>query len=482
MSEYGSITKSFAEGNVRDELRQRSSLEHGTRTDLPIFYRYVILDVIADPSIIDKTKLDYWENDLGVSNIQHAQFAPRNSIIAKRAQNNNTTIVEQTMVLYPFLPSHISLPSKPGEHVWVMFEDPSGTKNDIGYWMWRITEPSFVEDVNHTHHHRAHDPSFIAGTRDKFEGSSTAKYEFRNGSIGDVDGQRYAIAESATLPNEGENAYQNLMTESDASKLVHLEAVPRFKKRPGDVVLEGSNNSLIVLGRDRIGAHATYKNEPQRGQIPEIPTDDNQDDGSGTIDIVVGRGQTSSTAGSIVKNSLDKNEIAKDSENLEQNEGDPDLKNDRSRVLLSQKTRVDKNLELDSFNATEFSISDDQNGEGCVVIKSDKLRLIARSDVELLVKGNERDNAGRLIDSNDTSNWAAIVIKSNGDIVFRPSTNGVIKLGADDADKALVCTDLPAINNAGQVRQAGPLITTMGGQLLTNVTGQGAVATKVLVK
>ncbi len=74
MSEYSTITKSLAEGNVRDDLRQKSSLEHGTRTDLPLFYRYVILDVVSDPTIIDKTKLDYWENDHHI--FVHASVAP----------------------------------------------------------------------------------------------------------------------------------------------------------------------------------------------------------------------------------------------------------------------------------------------------------------------------------------------------------------------------------------------------------------------
>lgn len=480
MSEYSSITKDIAEGRGRDSLRQKSVLEHGTRTDLPLVYRYVIIDVISDPTIIDKTKLDYWEHDLGVSNIQHAQVAPRNSIIAKRVQSNNSTVVEQTMVLYPFLPPHISLPCNPGEHVWVMFEDQAGTKNDLGYWMWRIVSPSFVEDVNHTHPHRAHDPSFIPGTRDQFEGSSIPKYEFRNGSIGEFDGERYAIAESASLPDSGAAAYQNLMTDSDAAQLVQLESIPRFKKRPSDVVLEGSNNALIVLGRDRVGPHAEYRSDPVKGQVPQIPGSDIQEDGAGSIDIVVGRGQTPQTGGIEVKNSLDKNEIAKDSQQLQSNEGNPDLKNDRSRILLSQKSRLDLNLELDSFNASEFSISDDQNGEGGIVIKSDKLRFIARSDIELLVKGEQRDSSGRLIDNDDNSQWAAIVLKANGDIVLRPASTGVLKLGSDSANKAIFCVDTPAIVTNGQV-SAGPIISTMGGQLNTQVAGQGTVGRKVLI-
>lgn len=482
MADYTNISKEFADGSAREGLRQRSTLEHGTRSALPVFYRYVILDVVSDPASIDRVKLNYWEHDLGVSNIQHAHAAPRNSIIAKRVQSNTTSVTDQTLILYPFLPPNLSLPCNPGEQVWVIFEDQEGTRNDLGYWMWRIVGPSFAEDVNHTHHHRAHDPAFVKGTKDSFQGRGSVPHEFRNGSVGDVDGERYAIAESASLPDLGHDAYENILTDSDAAKLSHMESVPRFRKRPGDVVLEGTNNSLIVLGRDRVNSIAEYDSDQSRGNVPKIPDSDVQEDGAGSIDVVVGRGQTPRTGGNVVQNSLNRNELAKDQTNLVPEEGDPDLRNDRSRIALFQKTRLDANLELDQFNVSEFSISDERNGEGGIVIKSDKLRFIARSDVEIVVKGGARDSSGRFVDGDDTSSWAALVIKANGDIVIRPAENGVIKLGADDADKAIVCTDVPAINNNGQVVQSSPLITTMGGMLLTGVSGQGAVASKVLIK
>jgi hypothetical protein len=488
MNDYSNIAKDLAEGTARDNLRHRSATEHGTKTGLPIVHRFVIIDVLFDPATIDRTKLDYWEHDLGVANMQHATVAPRNSIIAKRVQSNNTTSAEQTLILYPFLPPNISLPCQPGEHVWVMFEDPEGTRNDLGYWMWRIVGPSHVEDMNHTHPHRAHDASFTPGTRDAFDGTKSPKYEFRNGSVGEIESERYTIAESASLPDMGVDAYEKLIVDSDGGRVSKKEPVPRYKKRPSDVAIEGSNNALIVLGRDRTAKIADYIDDARRGKLPSLPSDEIDLDGAGSVDIVVGRGQTTLTGGKSVKNSLDKNELGKSVDEVVVNEGDPDLVNDRSRVRVSQRARIDLNMGIDSFNSAEFSIEDREDGDSAIVLKTDKLRLIARSDIELIVTAFERDENGNMKDVTDQSKWAAIVIKSDGSIVIRPAANNVIKLGGDDADKPILCSDIPATNVDGIV-QGPPIISTMGGQIGGSIGdkgalagGQGRFSSKVLIK
>jgi hypothetical protein len=81
----------------------------------------------------------------------------------------------------------------------------------------------------------------------------------------------------------------------------------------------------------------------------------------------------------------------------------------------------------------------------------------------------------------DQSQWSSITMTSDGNIIIKPSSMGVIKLGGDNADKALVCTDLPALEQNGIV-SAGPLVTTMGGQFAgTKISGQGTYASKILV-
>jgi len=494
-NQFSNIAKSFAEGNASHLQHQRAAIEHNSTVNLPFFWRFVILETIFDPTIIDDTKLDHWIHVLGVSNTQHLVVAPKNSIIARHVKGATASPADAVMVLYPFFPPNLSLPCQPGEHVWVMFEDPYGTNNDLGYWMCRIVGPNFVEDVNHTHAPRAYDSSFFPNLREQFEGTPTPVYEFRNGKVGTIDGERFTDAVTSLLPG-GEDAYKNIMIESDAGKLCQYEPVPRYRKRPGDVVLEGSNNTLIALGRDRTGVVSAYENNEDKGKIPTIIESDEFGAGTGTIDIVAGRGQTTVTGGTSVQNDLPAEELGKAKSELVEAEGDPDFFADRSRIYVSERSNVDVNFRIDSFNATlgegafqgtasgYVTLENFEDGQtpGSIVVKSDKIRIIARSDIELLVSTFTRDENGRMIDVEDPSKWAAIVIKANGDIVLRPAEQGYVKLGGDDADKAIVCTDTPALVADGKV-DAPPLMTTMGGQFAgTKITGQGTYATKLLVK
>lgn len=515
-NEYSKLDKQLAEGRASEELRTRAATSHGTRGDLPAFYRFVVLETVFDPASVDANKIAYYSQALGVANLHFAAILPRNTIIAKRVLDSNSSSSSPAMFLFPFFPPSLSFPAQPGEHVWVMFENPTGTSNDLGYWFCRIVEPGFVEDANHTHAPRANDPSFSPGTAETFEGTAKALYEFRNGRADLRDGARYTVAESATLSG-GEDAYERVIRDTDGGKLSVIESVPRYRKRPGDIALEGTNNSLIVLGRDRAGPVAKYVVDPisRAKTVESVPETDVPGPGTGAIDIVVGRGQTPITGGTevdamtIAGGPMGAKELGKSVSELVEAEGDPDFLADRSRVYVAQRTRVDANLGLstlniefgagtvqggDPANAEKKLVVDGDTGDGAVVIKSDKVRIIARSDIEIMVSGYAtRDAKGNLVASDNPDDAAAVVIKANGDIVFRPSRKGFVKLGGDDADKGLVCSDVPVTGVDGVV-VGGPLITTMGGQFAGSAPGapndngpalaatQAKFAAKVLVK
>lgn len=489
------IAKHFAEGGLERILKARSIYEHGTHAQLPAFQRFVVLDVVFDPRIIDKAKLDYWEHSLEVSNMEWGAVLPRNTIIAQRVLEGTA---EPPMFLFPFFPSHFALPCKPGEHVWVMFESPGTKDHTLGYWMCRITEPDHADDVNHTHAARAFEPSFIPKIKDVFNGTADPKYEFRNGMADEQDGERYTIPESRLLPSTDETVYEKLLTNADGSQLVNYESIPRYRKRPGDIAFEGSNNTLIVLGTDRTGPVADLSKpaHPKKGIVP-AKKDDDMDGSAGMIDLVAGRGQTDDTRGKeVTSKKIDKSdfnkELGKSGAELVDKEGDPDIKADRSRVLIVQRTKIDKNLGLADFNKSNFpdskgmpgsGLKDPDKGAGGIIIRSDKVRIVARMDVEILVSGFEKDDKGNAKALTDPDKYAAIVIKSSGDIIFRPAKEGYIKLGDDTADRALLCTDSPAIAIKGAVSPATPaLTTTMGGAFGgTSIPTQGTWAKKVLV-
>ena len=83
-------------------------------------------------------------------------------------------------------------------------------------------------------------------------------------------------------------------------------------------------------------------------------------------------------------------------------------------------------------------------------------------------------------ESKKSDNWASIVIRKNGDVVITPAKEGYIKLGGEDANLAVLCSQ--AIPAQGQVKGT-PVVDTMGGTL--GVEGSkptGEFATKVLLK
>jgi hypothetical protein len=474
--------KNIAEGSYGRVLDAKR-FDNAQTGGFPIFLRMAVIDVISDPQMIDDVKLTYWEHTLQVSNIKYASVAPRNSIIARRVLNISTAASEQVLVMYPMM-SHITLPVKPGEHVWAFFENPDAKVNELGYWISKIVEPNFVDDVNHTHSNRQLDPSYSPGTIDKANGTSVT-YDFPNGAVGiDSDGNRYVVGQTATLPGD-EKSYENLITGADASKLLQIEQVPRYRGRPGELFIEGSNNSLIVLGTDRTSTSAQYDADPDTGNVPKIPDTDLPGERIGTFDLVAGRGQTSATAGAKVKNSLGFNELGKSKDELVIGEGDPDYKNDRTRIAGWQRTKVDTKLQIDKAVSAHSggAVSDGSQGEGATIMRSDKIRLVARQDLVILVTGdNQRDEQGRIIDAPiDPDKCASVIIKTNGEIIFTPAKSAVVKLGGPKASKAILCTNVNNGGAGGQVT-ASPIVDTMGGAQGAADGINGTFSTKVLIE
>jgi hypothetical protein len=482
-------------------------------TSQPNFRRMVVLEVISDPNnILDQKKFEYWRTILKVSNIQYASSLPRNTIVAQPVKKSDSP-----MFVFPFFPSHLSLPCKPGETVWTLFEDTESSYSDIAYWFCKITELQHAEDVNHTHAPRSYEKSMGNGSlveREKNDGKTDPHYELRNGEALISEGSRTTNPSTLYIANTDENIFEKLTSETDAAALMQYESVPRFRKRPGDVALEGTNNTLIVLGTDRGSSIADYKVDSDKNSMltPVMPSLDLVGS-AGSIDIVAGRGQTKETSGNIVTTTsvsqksgdkkgieLNRKELGKSRDSLVSGEGDPDYANDRSRVLVAQRTKVDQKLGISDYNSAKFSkageeVKDRDAGDAAVVIKSDKVRIFARTDVQILVSGADEakspDGQSVLKEKKSTSSFASITIKKNGDIVFSPSESGYIKLGSDSADKAILCTDAPA-NKSPSVQGSTstvlpiPINTTPAAPgapslIGTGLAGQGTWAKKVLV-
>ena len=495
------LAEEVAQGVYRENGSIRAALNSITSNVVnlnPIFLRYVVEEVIFSPKLLNDDELSDINERIGyIDNILYAKgkILPRNTIIAKEIRDvsrDNDTRAAKSRILLPFFSSHLAMPCKPGEHVWVIYEDVMNQQG-LGYWVSRVVGFDHIDDVNHSHFPRNDDSSFNAQT----DLNTIPRYHFKNGHfIEIVDretqnvGSRLDFFFVKNKENQNpDNVYEDILFSSNATKATVKEPVPRFRKRPGDLALEGSNNSLIVLGNER------SLSEDVKVSSAEIL--DVFKDSAGTIDMVVGRGSTQQTMGKIIKNDLNFNELDKFALNVQAKEGDPDFNSDRSRILLSQRTSPDSKFSITTYNKEKNKISDSADGDAAVVIKTDKVRIIARSDVQLIVQGFQpaTDPVGKNIKESltDSKNWASITIKSDGNIVFTPSEMGYIKLGGDDADKGILCTATPVsavnggiegqpIGNDAGGRSGGSLAANPQGNTPAIHPANGTFANKVLVK
>jgi hypothetical protein len=299
-------------------------------------------------------------------------------------------------IFYPMFPPHLSFPVKPGETVWVVnpgrkdeFSTPFGSKKtaqesavsgeltNAGFWICRIPSPAYVDDLNFTHDDRSRS-YYYRDSQEPNVNLSDFPPDFSNGP--------YSDGRSPTLYDSSYD-FSNIRAKSLSNNLTSRESVPRFTKRPGDLVIQGSNNTLISLGEDRPrseqGSNTQYRGKEKSG--PRVNPKE------GTIDIVAGRGF--SPEGSVnnqtsVKNTLDQDETekrtwARDTAKkriVKVTEGDPDLIHDLSRIYVSMKTDGDKNFGFDnaSLLPDPGNALDPVDGKPYVVLKSNEIRILAR--------------------------------------------------------------------------------------------------------
>ena len=420
--------------NIREEIQ---SVQAGD--DLQFFFRAIVTEVIHNPKSFDFSKL------LRVHRVPAAAhgFAldcPRNTIIAK-VLGPAAKSFSNEYPFYPFFPPHLALPVKIGEQVWVFNENGEFPASAAaGYWICRISSVGEVDDINYTHDDRKFrsdrvlDPSGTPGTIDTYNAAMAAAMA-AGGAIPAAastatSGQDYAMYSDSgevgfpngnnlisglTLP--GINSYAILESKASANNMVTYEPVPRFTKRPGDLVLQGSNNTLVWLGEDRTSAASVQeegfpKERPAEDQTEVSPGAGNF---AGTIDIVAGRARglqdysdtdqpsTGETEAAIVKTTRGYNEIDKapqlKSSPVEINEAEGDLSftNDASRIYISMKTNGDKNFAKDSdgYSFPEWAEAEDVEEAPYIVVKSNEIRIIARQN-------DQEDGSIRIIKEGET--------------------------------------------------------------------------------
>jgi len=141
-------------------------------------------------------------------------------------------------IFWPFFPFDL-MPIKESEHIYVIFEDEMMRD---GFWLTRITEPNNVDN-----------PNLTPGSK---------KYE-----------EEPANKLKNTIPDAISKKTNDTMLQEEqpivSPSFLVDKSIEKYKAKTGDRVIEGSNNTVIVLG-----------NENQFGNIKLVSGDSN-----GEIDV-----------------------------------------------------------------------------------------------------------------------------------------------------------------------------------------------------
>jgi len=362
----------------------------------PTFFRAVVEEIFFDPEILTSSEKDRIKS--AVTNPEVVDLMPPMSLLARISNNGQDLIDSTPSIVYPFFSSHFSLPVQAGEIVFVLYEDYKYLGSSLGRWLTRPHENYAVEDANFTHSDRSFD---IKNTQEGLEQvrsnrqNSQTQIDLTPGFPNGADVvNRYTIQPNS--PNE--NPFKTIRDNSKSAKTQKFEPVPRFKKRPKDFVLQGSNNTLIVLGNDRVS------------ELEEDPVLN-----SGTIDIVAGRGRIpleveatqttdeTKTSPFLVRNKF--NDLETDKTTFQRNkesnksEGNLNYVSDAARIYLTMNSRVDLNFKLDSsvdggirypdntLSVTQPNLENQLYGNSYFLTKADHLRLIARKSENQNING-----------------------------------------------------------------------------------------------
>ena len=145
----------------------------------------------------------------------------------------------------------------------------------------------------------------------------------------------------------------------DGDKLI--EPVPTFIEAPSEKVFSNTNNSWIVLGRDRPGPRSS---------------------GYG------GKGDTQAASIDIVAGRMAHKAKSYDTKTGEQLWVDPDFNIDAARIYISQKTDLDKNFDLE---VGKVGTSTAKSG---ICMKADGIRLVAREGIKLVTSAATKNSQG----------------------------------------------------------------------------------------
>jgi len=220
------------------------------------------------------------------------------------------------------------------------------------------------------------------------------------------------------------------------------EPNPEYFTRPGEKIIQGMNNTAIVLGRDR----APTNRQVFSKNIEERNYNSGYSDYmcAGAIDIVVGRGSPfpitrTSNFGDLIFAPSFNTERPPELQGLQLEAGEhPGLIMDAARIYISQMTNIDENFNITKdLSPTEETYADDSASNqtsqkvvptSAIMLKADKLRMHARQDIKIVTGGPKEtyNSLGNIIKQN---NGIHLIAQNGKDINGYPLPQQPMVLG-----------------------------------------------------
>ena len=330
----------------KQDLAQGAAVSsQGAKASGEIFTKATVIAIVSDPDNAFETFDKDAKIKGKIKNYNDLKRAPRGALIVKALDEK---VDDSYEVVFPFMQSHIMLPASIGETVWIL------SAGGLRYWFSRVSGSAVSEDVNHTHVDRdlitpTENKDTAKDKQEKQEGKKKNKLGTFFSGLGSLVKRENTTQEDAK-PTE--------LLSAPVYKPTQHEAIPRFKPQAGDLVLQGSHNTLISFSTDRGWAKSDEEFATSNSNQEWKP-------GSGTIDIVVGRGALPPDADEVKPTTADElgtapprtgallmtnvlgvqetDKMSKLNE-LDGNaaEGDPDFHTDLSRIYVSMMSKKEK--------------------------------------------------------------------------------------------------------------------------------------------
>ena len=221
----------------------------------------VVIDVISNPRIYfgDQNRQKSIKETLSGDDQKFSMIekTPKNSIVCQIIDLGQSEYNNVQIICFPFFPPHFSLPVKPGEHVWIVKE----TTGDISryYWMCRKHSAYHVDNLNLNVHERE---VGIYDSIEQFKKDKT-KIDHEIARISNFDFPNF-LRSGVGIPSLD---LEKIADSSYAFNFLTTEPVPDLTKNCSDLLLQGSNNSIIHLTQEKF-TPLTSENSIER-QPPE---------------------------------------------------------------------------------------------------------------------------------------------------------------------------------------------------------------------